>query len=96
MKSRFQNRYTRFVALLAVGSIAAIGVARAGGWQDNNEQLAQSAELEKLHAVFSAAAFLGAAFLAIAIPPSGTSGLKRGTLNDPLSNDQGLTASELK
>ena len=31
MKLTFKKRYTRFVALLAVGIIAAIGAARAGG-----------------------------------------------------------------
>src|SRR5579875_2840984 len=55
MKLTSKNRYTRFVALLAVGMIAAIGAARAGGWWDDNDQLAQSAELEKLHAAFHAA-----------------------------------------
>ncbi len=55
MKSTFQKRYTRFAALLAVGMIATIGAARAGGWWDDEEQLAQSAELEKLHAAFHAA-----------------------------------------
>jgi hypothetical protein len=55
MKSTSKKRYTRFVALLAVGILAAIGAARAGGWWDDNDRLAQSAELEKLHAAFHAA-----------------------------------------
>ena len=41
MKSTFKKRYARFVALLAVGIIAAIGAAHAGGWRDNDDQLAQ-------------------------------------------------------
>jgi hypothetical protein len=55
MKSTFKKRYTRFVALLPVGIIAAIGAARAGGWWDDDDRLAQSAELEKRHAAFHAA-----------------------------------------
>jgi hypothetical protein len=55
MESTFKKRYTRFVALLAVGIIAAIGTARAGGWRDDDDQLAQAAELEQLHATFPAA-----------------------------------------
>ncbi len=55
MKPTFQNRYKRFVALLAVGMIATIGAARPGDCRDDDEQLAQSAELEKLHAAFHAA-----------------------------------------
>ncbi len=54
MKSTFKTRYTPFVALLAVGIIAAIGTAHADGWGDN-DQLAQMAELEQLHATFHAA-----------------------------------------
>lgn len=55
MKLTFNKRHTSFVALLAVGILAAIGAARAGGWQDDNDRLAQSAELEKLHSAFHAA-----------------------------------------
>ncbi len=55
MKLTFEKRYTRSVALLAVGILAAIGAARAGGGRDDNDRLAQSAELEKLHAAFHAA-----------------------------------------
>jgi hypothetical protein len=56
MKSTFQNRSTRFAALLAVGILATIGAARAGDWRDDDdERLAQSNELEKLHAAFHAA-----------------------------------------
>jgi hypothetical protein len=55
MKSTFKKRYARFVALLAVGIIAAIGAAHAGGWWDDDDQLAQVAELEQLHATYHAA-----------------------------------------
>ena len=47
--------YTSFVVLLAGGIIAAIGVAHAAGWGDDDDQLAQVAELEQLHATFHAA-----------------------------------------
>ena len=50
MKSTFRERYTRFLALLAIGIITTVGVAHAG-----NDPLAQWAELEKLHAAFHAA-----------------------------------------
>ena len=55
MKSTFRKRCTRFVALLAVGIIAAAGAAHAGDSRDNDATLAQWAELEKLHAAFHAA-----------------------------------------
>jgi len=57
MKSTFRKRYTRFVALLAVGTIAAIGAAHAGDWRDDDDsQLAQMAELEQqIHVTFHAA-----------------------------------------
>ncbi len=55
MTLTFKKRYTRFVALLAVGFIAAIGAARAGDGRDDDEQLAQWSELEQLHATFHAA-----------------------------------------
>ena len=54
MKSTFR-KYSRFVALLAVGVIAATGAAHADGWRDDDEQLAQMTELEQLHATFHAA-----------------------------------------
>jgi hypothetical protein len=54
MKWTFRKTYARFVALLAVGIIAAVGVAHANGWQDDDEQLAQMTELEQLHATFHA------------------------------------------
>ena len=54
MRSTFKKRYPRFVALVAVGIIAAIGVAHADGWWDDYEQLAQMTELEQLHATFHA------------------------------------------
>jgi hypothetical protein len=55
MTSTFKKRYTRFVALLAVGIIAAIGAAHAGDWRDDDDRLAQVTELEQLHATFHAA-----------------------------------------
>ena len=55
MKSTFKKRYPRFVALVAVGIIAAIGAAHAGGRRDDDDQLAQWSELEQLHATFHAA-----------------------------------------
>ena len=56
MESTFKKRYTRFVALLAVGIIAAVGTAHAGGGQTDDEQLAQVAELEQqIHVTFHAA-----------------------------------------
>ena len=54
MKSTLRKRYARSLALLAVGIIAAIGVAHADGWWDDYEQLAQKTELEQLHATFHA------------------------------------------
>ena len=47
--------YTCFAALLA-GGITAIGTAHANGQGKDEEQLAQVAELEQLHATFHAAA----------------------------------------
>ena len=55
MKSTFRKRYSRLMALLAVGIMAATGAARANGWQDDDEQLAQMTELEHLHATFHGA-----------------------------------------
>jgi hypothetical protein len=56
MKSTFKKGCARFVALLAVGIIAAIGAAHASGWRDNDDRLAQVAELEQqIHAAFHAA-----------------------------------------
>ena len=61
MKLTFKKKYTRIVALLAVGIIAAIGAARADRWRDDadgrrddDDQLAQWSELEQLHATFHA------------------------------------------
>lgn len=54
MQSTF-GKYSRLVVLLAVGVIAAIGAAHADGWRDDDDQLAQMAELEQLHATFHAA-----------------------------------------
>jgi hypothetical protein len=55
MKPAFKKKRTRFVALLAVGLIAAVGAAQAGDWRNIQDRLAQRAELEKLHAAFHAA-----------------------------------------
>jgi hypothetical protein len=55
MTSTFKKRYTRLAGLFAVGIIAALGVAHADGWRDDDEQLVQTAELEQLHATFHAA-----------------------------------------
>jgi hypothetical protein len=56
MKSTFNKKsYARFVALLAVGMIAAIGAANARDWRDDDDRLAQVTELERLHATFHAA-----------------------------------------
>jgi hypothetical protein len=56
MKSTFNKKsYARFVALLAVGMIAAIGAAHARDWGDDDDRLAQVTELERLHATFHAA-----------------------------------------
>jgi hypothetical protein len=55
MKSTFKKRYPRFVALVAVGIIAAIGAAHADGRRDDDDRLAQATELEHLHATFHAA-----------------------------------------
>lgn len=51
----FRKTYACFLALLAVGMVATIGAAHAGGWGDDEEVLAQMAELEQLHATFHAA-----------------------------------------
>jgi hypothetical protein len=56
MKSTFKKGYPRFVALLAVGIIVAIGAAHASGGRDNDGRLAQVAELEQqIHVTFHAA-----------------------------------------
>jgi hypothetical protein len=47
--------YTRLSALLALGIIAAVGAGYAGGWEDDENRLAQVAELEQqIHATFHA------------------------------------------
>lgn len=55
MKSMFRKRHALLRALLFTGIIASAAVAHAGQWQDNDDRLAQKAELEKLHAAFHAA-----------------------------------------
>jgi hypothetical protein len=52
---RTLGKYKRLAALLAVGTTIAIGAARAGGWGDDVDTLAQWAELEHLHATFHSA-----------------------------------------
>jgi hypothetical protein len=54
MQSTFR-KHSRFLILLAVGMVAAIGAARADGWRDDDDKLAQITELEQLHATFHAA-----------------------------------------
>jgi hypothetical protein len=44
MKSTFKKKYARFLPLLAVGIVAAIGGAPAGRWRGDYEQLAQVAD----------------------------------------------------
>ena len=41
MESKFKKKYTRFLALLAVGLIAAVGAAQAGDWRNINDRLAE-------------------------------------------------------
>jgi hypothetical protein len=56
MESTFKKKYPRFVPLLAVGIVAAIGVAHAGAWRGDDDELAQLAELEQqIHVTFHAA-----------------------------------------
>ena len=53
---RTLGNYTSSAALLAMGIIAAVGAAQAGGWRHNDDQLVQVAELEQqIHATFHAA-----------------------------------------
>ena len=47
--------YTRSAALLAAMAAAFMGTAYAGDWEHDQEQLAQMAELQHLHAAFHAA-----------------------------------------
>jgi hypothetical protein len=53
---RIVGKYTCFAALLTLGITGAIGVAHAGGWRGDDDQLVQVAELEQqIHATFHAA-----------------------------------------
>ena len=53
---RTLGKCTCFAALLALGIIAAVGAAQAGGWRHDDHQLAQVAELEQqIHVTFHAA-----------------------------------------
>ena len=47
--------YTRFAALFTAMSAVSMGTAYAGDWEHDQEQLAQMAELQHLHATFHAA-----------------------------------------
>ena len=55
MHNKTLATYTRFAALLTAVAAACMGTGYAGGWQHDQEQLAQMAELHNLHATFHAA-----------------------------------------
>ena len=55
MRTTTLSTYTRFAALLTAVAAACMGTAYAGGWEHDQEQLAQMAELHNLHATFHAA-----------------------------------------
>ena len=55
MRNKTLATYTRFAALLTAVAAACMGTGYAGGWQHDQEQLAQMAELHNLHATFHAA-----------------------------------------
>ena len=57
MRTTTLATYTRFAALLTAVAAACMGTAYAGDWEhdQDQEQLAQMAELEQLHAAFHAA-----------------------------------------
>jgi hypothetical protein len=56
MESTFKKRYPRFVAMPAVGIISATGAAQAGDRRQDEDKLAQAAELEQqIHVTFHAA-----------------------------------------
>ena len=54
MRTTTLATYTRFAALLTAVAAACMGTAYAGDWE-HDEQLAQMAELQHLHATFHAA-----------------------------------------
>ena len=55
MRNTTLATYTRFAALLTAMAAVCTGTAYAGGWEHDQEQLAQMAELHNLHATFHAA-----------------------------------------
>ena len=56
MGSTLKKRYPRFVAMLVVGIISALGAAQAGDLRQDENKLSQAAELEQqIHATFHAA-----------------------------------------
>ena len=55
MRNTTLATYTRFAALLTAVAAACMGTTYAGGWEHDQEQLAQMAELHNLHATFHAA-----------------------------------------
>jgi hypothetical protein len=55
MRNTTLATYTRFAALLTAMAAASMGTAYAGGWEHDQEELAQMAELHNLHATFHAA-----------------------------------------
>ena len=55
MRNTTLATYTRFAALVTAVAVACMGTGYAGGWQHDQEQLAQMAELHNLHATFHAA-----------------------------------------
>src|ERR1700761_6054679 len=55
MASISRKRRARCLGLLTVGIMAVTLAARADGWRDDEEKLAQISELEQLHQTFHAA-----------------------------------------
>jgi hypothetical protein len=55
MRTTTLAAYTRLAALLTAVAAVCTGTAYAGGWEHDQEQLAQTAELENLHKTFHAA-----------------------------------------
>ena len=55
MRTTTLATYIRFAALLTAVAAACMGTAYAGDWEHDQEQQAQMAELEQLHAAFHAA-----------------------------------------
>ena len=55
MRTTTLATYSRFAALLTAMAAVCTGTTYAGGWQHDQEELAQMAELHNLHATFHAA-----------------------------------------